>query len=286
MKMPLHQKMIFAALLTLPLLLSSADFSHALQVGEPFPEFSMTNTLAADELAAIRAKAGTEIALKDIGYKIILIEFLNVYCHTCRGQVPIFNDLHAAIKNDPVLSKDVCMLGIAVGNALQEVQEFKKNYGAVYPILPDPNKDVFNMTGNVHGTPQTYIISGDTKRFIIYYHPGAVSSPEPYIRALKAALRGEITGIEPGNKVPEYSFSFQGKSYADKDFVDKKVLICFPARKQYELASDTRKPQSQLEILSQAAAEFPDIQFIILNTFCKHCQTNIMELDVLNIIKK
>jgi peroxiredoxin len=263
MKMPLHQKMIFAALITLPLLLSSADFSHALQVGEPFPEFSMANTLAADELAAIRAKAGTEIALKDIGYKIILIEFINVYCHTCRAQVPIFNDLHAAIKNDPVLSKDVCMLGIAVGNALQEVQEFKKNYGAVYPILPDPNKDVFNMTGNVHGTPQTYIISGDTKRFIIYYHPGAVSSPEPYIRALKAALRGEITGIEPGNKVPEYSFSFQGKSYVEKDFVDKKVLIYFPARKQYELASDTRKPQSQLEILSQAAAEFPDVQFII-----------------------
>jgi peroxiredoxin len=263
MKMPLHQKMIFAALLTLPLLLSSADFSYALQVGEPFPEFSMANTLAADELASIRAKAGKEIALKDIGRKIILIEFLNVYCHTCRGQVPIFNDLHAAIKNDPVLSKDVCMLGIAVGNALQEVQEFKKNYGAVYPILPDPNKDVFNMTGNVHGTPQTYIISGDTKRLIIYYHPGAVSSPEPYIRALKAALRGEITGIEPGNKVPAYFFSFQGKSYTDKDFVDKKVLIYFPARTQYELASDSRKPQSQLEILTQAAAEFPDVQFII-----------------------
>ena len=261
--MPLHQKLVFTALLTLTLCLFSIHCSYAIQVGEPFPEFSMTNTLAADELEAIRVKAGKEIALKDIGYKIILIEFLNVYCHTCRMQVEIFNDLYAAIKKDPVLSKDVCLLGIAVGNDIQEVQEFKKNFGAGYPILPDPNKDVFNMTGNVHGTPQTYIISGDKQRFVIYYHPGAVSSPEPYIRALKAALRGEITGIEPGNKVPGYTFSYQGKSYAEKDFADKKVLIYFPARKKYELASDTRKPQSQLEILSQAAEEFPDVQFII-----------------------
>ena len=261
--MTLIQKLVFSLLLTLSLWLTSTRDCFALQVGEPFPEFSMANTLAADELAAIKAKAGTQIALKDIGYKIILIEFLNVYCHTCRAQVPVFNDLYAAIKNDPVLSKDVCLLGIAVGNVLQEVQEFKKNYGAAYPILPDPHKDVFNMTGNVHGTPQTYIISGDTRRFVIYYHPGAVSSPEPYIRALKAALRGEITGIEPGNKVPAYSFSFKQKTYTEEDFVDKKVLIYFPARTQYELASDTRKPQSQLEILSQAAAEFPEVQFII-----------------------
>ena len=97
MKMTLNQKVVFSALLTLTLLLTSTHCSYALQVGEPFPEFSMTNTLAADELAAIRAKAGKEIALKDIGYKIILIEFLNVYCHTCRGQVPIFNDLRAAL---------------------------------------------------------------------------------------------------------------------------------------------------------------------------------------------
>jgi len=263
MKMTLHQKVVCSALLTITLWLASADCSQALQVGEPFPEFSMTNTLGADELAAIRAKAGREIALKDIGCKIILIEFLNVYCHTCRMQVEIFNALYAAIKKDPVLSKDVCMLGIAVGNSLQEVQEFKKNYGAVYPILPDPNKDVFNMTGNVHGTPQTYIISGDKQRFIIHYHPGAVSSPEPYVRALKAALRGEITGIEPGNKVPGYSFSYQGKPYTERDFVDKKILIYFPARKKYDLVSDARKPQSQLEILSQAAEEFPDVQFII-----------------------
>jgi peroxiredoxin len=263
MKITQLQKLLFVVLPTLMLFLTAADCCHALQVGEPFPEFSTTNTLAPDELASIKAKAGTQIALKDIGYKIILIEFLNVYCHTCRAQVPVFNDLYAAIKNDPVLSKDVCLLGIAVGNAQQEVQEFKKNYGAGYPILPDPNKDVFNLTGNVHGTPQTYIVSGNTRRFVIYYHPGAVSSPEPYIRALKAALRGEITGIEPGNKVPAFSFSFKGKAYTEGDFVDKKVLIYFPARTQYDLASDTRKPQSQLEILSQAAAEFPDVQFII-----------------------
>ena len=250
-------------LLSVLLCLVSGQRSFSLQVGEPFPEFTMASTLAPDELAYLKAPAGRELSLKDIGHKIILIEFLNVYCHTCRGQVPIFNDLYAAIKKDPVLAKSVCMLGIAVGNALEEGNEFKKTYGAVYPILPDPQKAVFNMTGNIHGTPQNYIVSGDKERFIIYYHAGAVSTPEPYVRALQAALRGEITGTEPGNKVPPYSFSSNDKSYREKDFTGKKALLYFPARKKYDLPSDTRSPQAQLEILSQAAIEFPDVQFII-----------------------
>ncbi len=263
LKMVFFQRTVLVAGLILSGALLTAGFSHALQVGEPFPEFSITNTLSADELASLKAPAGGEIALKDIGHKIILIEFLNVYCHTCREQVTIFNDLHAAIKNDPVLANNVCMLGIAVGNSVREIQEFKKTYGAVYPIVADPYKDVFNLTGNVHGTPQTYIVSGDAQRFVIHYHPGAVSSPQPYLRELKAALRGEITGIEPGNRVPEFSFYYQSKRYSEKDFVGKKVLIYFPARKKFELAGDTRQPQSQLEIFAQAAAEFSDVQFII-----------------------
>jgi len=235
----------------------------SLQVGEPFPEFSMRNTLSSGELSYVKAKAGNTISLRDIGHKIILIEFLNVYCHTCRGQVKIFNDLYAAIKKDPILSKSVCMLGIAVGNAREEVDEFKKTFGAVYPILPDPQKDVFNMTGNIHGTPQSYILSGAKERFIIYYHAGAVETPEPYIRALQSALRGEITGTELGNKIPAYSFSYREKTYSQNDFAGKKVLIYLPARKKYDLASDTRKPENQLKILAEAAAEAQDVQFII-----------------------
>ncbi|MCX5895267.1 MAG: TlpA disulfide reductase family protein [Proteobacteria bacterium] len=263
MEKGIHQKLFFNSLFILILLLSLQDYSFALQVGEPFPEFSITNTLSAEELSSIQAKAGKEIALKDIGYNIVLVEFLNVYCHTCRMQVQVFNELYSVIKKDPVLSQRVCMLGIAVGNSLDEIQEFKKNFGALYPILPDPQKAVFNMTGNIHGTPQTYILSGDKERFIIDYHPGAVSSPERYLKSLQNALRGEITGTEPGNKIPAYSFSCREKSCSQKDFSGKKVLIYFPARKQYDLPSDTRKPQTQLEILSPAAAEFPDLQFII-----------------------
>ena len=250
-------------LLSVLLCLVSGQRSFSLQVGEPFPEFTMASTLAPDELAYLKAPAGRELSLKDIGHKIILIEFLNVYCHTCRGQVPIFNDLYAAIKKDPVLSKSVCMLGIAVGNSLEEVNEFKKTFGAVYPILPDPQKAVFNMTGNIRGTPQSYILSGDRERFIIYYHAGAVATPEPYLRELQSALRGEITGTAVGNKIPDYSFIFRGKTYSQKDFAGKKALIYFPAKKSYDLASDARAPQNQLEIVSQASVAAPDVQFII-----------------------
>ena len=198
------------------------------------------------QLAYLKAPAGRELSLKDIGHKIILIEFLNVYCHTCRGQVPIFNDLYAAIKKDPVLSKSVCMLGIAVGNSLEEVNEFKKTFGAVYPILPDPQKAVFNMTGNIRGTPQSYILSGDRERFIIYYHAGAVSTPEPYLRELQSALRGEITGTAVGNKIPDYSFHLPGKDLQSERFRRQKSahLLSRPKRATTLRATRARRRTS------------------------------------------
>jgi len=212
MTVKLFNKPVFIFLFSVLLCLVSVQQGFSLQVGEPFPEFTMANTLPPAAIAYLKAKAGTEIALRDIGHKIILLEFLNVYCHTCRQQVTVFNDLYGAIQKDPVLSRSVCMLGIAVGNSREEVAEFKKTFGAVYPILTDPQKAVFNMTGNIHGTPQSYILSGERERFIIYYHAGAVSTPEPYIRALQSALRGEITGTEIGNKTPRLFFFLSGQN--------------------------------------------------------------------------
>ena len=114
MKLISNRKYCLLLLTALMLAATPVNCCWALQVGDPFPDFTMTNTLSPDDLASIKARAGKEIALKDIGYQVILIEFPNVYCHTCRGQVPIFNDLYAAIKKDPVLSKSVCMLGAGI----------------------------------------------------------------------------------------------------------------------------------------------------------------------------
>jgi peroxiredoxin len=245
------------------LLLFFAGLAFSINIGDPFPDFIRPNTLDTDECAYLGIDCEKDFALYDVYYDVIIIEFLNVYCHTCRMQVEIFNDLFLTIEKDPKLSEKVCIIGIAVGNSFVEVQDFKKNYGALYPILTDQQKELFNITGNTQGTPHTYILKKEGRHFIVDYHAGGVSSKNRYLTSVTFTLRDKISGTQLGNKAPGYSFTSGGISFDEKSFAAKKVILYFPFKRKYPLAIDTRNTQNQIDILHIISDKFPDISVII-----------------------
>ena len=100
------------------LILMYAFPAYALNVGDPFPDFTVANTLTPEQCAYLKVSPKAPIQLAAIPYDVVIVEFLNVYCHTCRMQVGIFNELNQAIAADPDLRDRVCLLGLAVGNSV------------------------------------------------------------------------------------------------------------------------------------------------------------------------
>ncbi len=237
--------------------------SHCVNIGDPFPLFMQPHSLSQDECAYLGIPCSEDFALGDLAQDVIILEFLNVYCHTCRIQVEIFNDLYGSIQEDPQLAGKVCIVGIAVGNTVEEVGDFKREFGARYPIVTDPEKVLFKMTGNIQGTPHTYILRKEEKRFIIDYHAGGVSSHDRYLKTITFAMRGSFAGTEPGNKASGYSFVSEGKRYDQTMFKGKRVILYFPVDKNYPLAIDTRNSKNQIELLYKILARFPDMSAIV-----------------------
>lgn len=261
--MAMKPKLLVVTVTVLLAVAVQSSRAMAVNVGDPFPPFSRQNILTPDECAYLRISPDREFSLSDLTHDIIIIEFLNVYCHTCRLQVAIFNDLFMTLQQDPDLSKRVCIIGIAVGNAPGEIKDFKKNFGALYPIFSDKEKAIFNMTGNVQGTPHTYILRKEDQRFVIDYHAGGVASKDRYLNTVKFALRGSFTGTAPGNRVPPFSLKTHRSIIDNKQLAGKKAILYFPSAKKFPVKNDTRNRGNQVRIFMDIARQFPEVQLLV-----------------------
>lgn len=237
---------------------------HAVNIGDPFPLFSQTNTLSDNACAELGIDCGKPFSLDALPQQVIVLEFLNVYCHTCREQVPIFNDMHAAIQADPDLRGKACIVGVAVGNSAEEVRDFQKEFGVRYPVLIDPEKGIFTATGNTQGTPHTYILRKEERRFIIDYHAGGVSSKDRYLSTIRFALRGTFTGTEPGNKATGFTLDDNGRAKTLASLTGKKIILYLPVDRQYPLAIDTRNTSRQIAVLQDIRQQFPDVVIMVV----------------------
>lgn len=255
-------KEMFHCMVAVLLLLTAAGTASAVGIGDPFPVFSRPNTLTPEECAQLGIDQGQEFSLTDIRHDVTILEFLNVYCHTCRQQVQIFNELHKVLREDPELSGKACIIGIAVGNTDAEIRDFKKTFGAAYPILPDTKKEIFSLTGNMQGTPHTYILRKEDQRFIIDYHAGGVASHDRYLETVRFALRGTFVGTALGNKVIPYAFLSNGIRKDSSEMAGKPAILYFPVKKTFPVAIDTRNRGNQIKILHDIRRKFPEVTVI------------------------
>ncbi len=103
-----------------------SESSTPVLVGDPFPQFTLPNSLDKQTRKTLGLPEKESIELQDLPFEIILIEFLNVHCHTCKEQVPVFNQLWKAIQADGVLKSRATLLGLTVGNNVKEIDGISK----------------------------------------------------------------------------------------------------------------------------------------------------------------
>jgi len=95
---------IITGVLVLSSPLSRSQECKPVKVGDPFPPFKLTSNLTLEEQESLNLPKEKTLSFEQFTSEILIIELLNVYCHTCQQQVPIFNQLWDSVQADTILN--------------------------------------------------------------------------------------------------------------------------------------------------------------------------------------
>jgi len=198
------KKIIKANLIAIPLLfvLLFRAFSGAetqqIRFAIPFPDLTFSQTLSKEEEGYLKIPKKKKFSFKAIQGSLILVEFLSTYCVSCQRQAPVLNELYQSIEADPNLKGRVKIIGIAAGNTLKEVGDFKKTYRIPYPIFSDVRFDAHAAIGSPR-TPFILWVRRDAKGngVVVSTHLGLIEWLENVLQETKAVLQYDLALLKP-----------------------------------------------------------------------------------------
>jgi len=102
---------------------------YIVEVGDKVPNFKMDMI------------DGTELSLKDLRGKVVVLQFTASWCSVCRKEMPhLESEVWQKHKDD-----DFVLIGVDRDEPLEKVQEFIAKMGTTYPVALDPGADIFGM---------------------------------------------------------------------------------------------------------------------------------------------
>ena len=184
MKLPLLLRSLFLSCLFMILLYGTGSVARAegFAPGCPFPVFTLPAPESPQVQSYLGLKAMEPFTLADVRSKIILVEFLSAMCTQCIANAPTLNRLYKVIQEDSALSKDVKIIGIAIGNSKTELAAFKKNSKVPFPIFLDENLAIAEVV-ELAGTPTMVLVSknGET----LSCHRGPIKDFDGFLKELR-----------------------------------------------------------------------------------------------------
>jgi peroxiredoxin len=134
-------------ILLLALLAGPVFAAPLLQIGDPFPEVPMPTP--ADQAARqyLGLPAAATFTLSQVPGEVVLVEILNVLCPHCQRQTKPYNELYRRLQADPATRGRVRMLGVAVGNSPEQIDDFVTVYGVLFPVVADSQFHIHRATG-------------------------------------------------------------------------------------------------------------------------------------------
>jgi len=113
---------------------------------------------------------GKAVRLSDYAGKVVIINFWATWCPPCKQELPDFVKFY-----NSNCSKNVVIIGIAVGSTLEDVKRMAAEYKITYPLCLSDGK-VESLYGGVRFVPTTVVI--DKKGNIQQKRSGMMSENE------------------------------------------------------------------------------------------------------------
>ncbi len=183
MKLGILAAALLAALLIAPAALAGGGL---VQVGQPFPAITFEAPPDDKQLAYLGVTPGDDLDPAAVNARLVIVEFLNIYCPHCPREASRVNALYELIQ-DKGWGDRVKMLGIGVTNTAEEVETFVKYYKVPFPVVPDYTLKSADILGEVY-TPYFVVIlrpaQGPTR--VLYAADGALPPAQQFLADMAA----------------------------------------------------------------------------------------------------
>ncbi|MGA9477128.1 MAG: TlpA disulfide reductase family protein [Desulfobacterales bacterium] len=88
-------------------------------------------------------------SVNQIKADIVIIKLFSVYCPLCHKDAPKMNQLYAKIESSAELKGRLKLIAIGAGNSIQQVAQFKEEYGLKFPVFADGDGSIHRQLGSV-----------------------------------------------------------------------------------------------------------------------------------------
>lgn len=156
--------------LLIPLLFASATAAAELRPDQPAPDFTL------------RSNSGSNVKLKELRGRVVLINFWATWCGPCRQEMPLLESLHKRYRDTGFV-----LLGVNIDDSPDKARTMAKGLGVSFPVLFDSKKAV-SRAYQVSGMPTTVIVDRDGKVRFVHrgYRPGV---EEKYLDQVRGLLK-------------------------------------------------------------------------------------------------
>jgi len=152
----MHRKLMFWLFgLTWLLLTVVPVAAEPISMGEAFPRVELPAPTDPSDRAYLGLSDAPTFRLDQVAGRVVLVEMLNVLCPHCVKQTAPYNQLYRRLESDPVTRGQVKMLGVAVANSDEQIDDFVVIYDVAFPVVPDRR---FALHRAVRGGPTPFSI--------------------------------------------------------------------------------------------------------------------------------
>lgn len=127
-----------------------------------------------------RLDADGFLDLTSLRGNVVVINFWASWCIPCREEAPLLEATWRRYRDHGVV-----VLGVNVQDLIPEALRFLQETKTTYPQVRDKDNTVYRAYG-LTGVPETFFL--DRAGRIVRKFPGAVITPEPWLRAVEEAL--------------------------------------------------------------------------------------------------
>ena len=122
---------------------------------------------------------GNSFTLSEKEGQPVVLCFFTTGCHYCQMEVPYLNSVYEEYKD----TYGLLVVGIAIGESQDEVQDFIDTYGVEYPVLLDSQEETADMYG-IFAVPHLFFINRE--RCIEEDHTGLMdqNALESYVQEI------------------------------------------------------------------------------------------------------